>query len=64
MKSIAVFCGANKGNQPWFAEQATILGQTLAERGILDVGHLVFYASATLFFLFMTVRSLENQRSK
>ena len=34
MNSIAVFCGANKGNQPWFAEQATLLGKTLAERGI------------------------------
>jgi len=34
MKAIAVFCGANKGNQPWFAEQAALLGQTLAERGI------------------------------
>ncbi len=34
MQSIAVFCGANKGNQPWFAEQAALLGQTLAERNI------------------------------
>ncbi|MEI6410500.1 MAG: TIGR00730 family Rossman fold protein [Bacteroidota bacterium] len=34
MHSIAVFCGANKGNQPWFAEQATLLGKTLAERNI------------------------------
>lgn len=34
MNAIAVFCGANKGNQPWFAEQAALLGQTLAERGI------------------------------
>lgn len=34
MHSIAVFCGANTGNQPWFAEQAALLGQTLAERGI------------------------------
>ncbi len=34
MKSIAVYCGANKGNQPYFAEAATELGQTLAQRGI------------------------------
>jgi len=34
MKSIAVFCGANKGSQPWFAEAATELGKTLAERDI------------------------------
>ena len=34
MKSIAVYCGANKGNQPWFAEAATELGKTLAQRGI------------------------------
>jgi hypothetical protein len=34
MHSIAVFCGANKGNQPWFEEQAALLGKTLAARGI------------------------------
>lgn len=34
MKSIAVFCGANKGNQPWFEAAATELGRTLAKRGI------------------------------
>lgn len=34
MHSVAVFCGANKGNLPVFAEQATLLGKTLAERGI------------------------------
>jgi len=34
MQSVAVFCGANTGNQPWFAEAATELGKTLAERGI------------------------------
>jgi ABC-2 type transport system permease protein len=33
-------------------------------RGILDVGHLVLYASLTLFFLFLTVRSLESRRWK
>ena len=38
MKSIAVFCGANKGNKPWFEASATELGTTLAERGI----HVVF----------------------
>lgn len=34
MNSIAVFCGANPGNAPWFAEAATELGKTLAERKI------------------------------
>ncbi|MEN9415583.1 MAG: hypothetical protein RLZ62_1887 [Bacteroidota bacterium] len=33
MKSIAVFCGANKGNQPWFEAAATELGTVLAQRG-------------------------------
>jgi ABC-2 type transport system permease protein len=33
-------------------------------RGILNVGHLVLYVSMTLFFLFMTVRSLESRRWK
>ena len=34
MKSIAVFCGANKGAHPWFAEAATELGKILSQRGI------------------------------
>jgi uncharacterized protein (TIGR00730 family) len=34
MQSIAVFCGANKGTEPWFAEAATLLGKTLAEKKI------------------------------
>ncbi|MCB0529976.1 MAG: TIGR00730 family Rossman fold protein [Saprospiraceae bacterium] len=34
MKTIAVFCGANKGAYPWFEEAAITLGKTLAERGI------------------------------
>lgn len=34
MKSIAVFCGANKGNKPWFEEAAAELGTILANRGI------------------------------
>ncbi|MBL7802394.1 MAG: TIGR00730 family Rossman fold protein [Saprospiraceae bacterium] len=34
MHSVAVFCGANTGNDPVFAEQATLLGKTLAERNI------------------------------
>jgi uncharacterized protein (TIGR00730 family) len=34
MNSVAVFCGANPGFQPYFAEQAALLGRTLAERGI------------------------------
>ncbi|MSR52201.1 MAG: hypothetical protein EXS09_02800 [Gemmataceae bacterium] len=31
-------------------------------RGVLDTRHLVFYFSAGLLFLFLTVRSLESQR--
>jgi uncharacterized protein (TIGR00730 family) len=34
MHSVAVFCGANLGNRPVFAEQARALGRTLAERRI------------------------------
>ncbi|MBK8557508.1 MAG: TIGR00730 family Rossman fold protein [Lewinellaceae bacterium] len=34
MQSIAVFCGANKGNKPVYAEQAALLGKILAERNI------------------------------
>jgi uncharacterized protein (TIGR00730 family) len=34
MKSIAVFCGANKGNKPWFSEATAELGRILSEREI------------------------------
>jgi hypothetical protein len=34
MRSVAVFCGANPGFHPWFAEAARELGQTLAQRNI------------------------------
>lgn len=34
MKSIVVFCGSSKGTDPRFAEQAYILGKTLAEQEI------------------------------
>lgn len=34
ISSIAVYCGANKGSEPYFAEQADLLGRTLARRGI------------------------------
>lgn len=34
MKSIAVYCGANKGIHPWFEEATSELGKTLAKRGI------------------------------
>jgi len=34
LKSVAIFCGANTGNQPWFAEAAAQLGATLAARNI------------------------------
>ena len=33
-------------------------------RGIINTGHLVLYVSMTLFFLFLTVRSLESRRWK
>ena len=33
-------------------------------RGILDTGHIVLYATVTLFCLFLTVRSLESRRWK
>jgi len=38
MKSIAVFCGANRGIHPYFAEAAAELGRLLAQRGI----HVLF----------------------
>ncbi|MBK6930470.1 MAG: TIGR00730 family Rossman fold protein [Saprospirales bacterium] len=34
MHAVAVFCGANRGNEPWFAEAAAELGKTLAQRNI------------------------------
>lgn len=34
MKSIAVYCGANKGNQAFFEETTAELGRTLARKGI------------------------------
>ncbi|MFN0035730.1 MAG: TIGR00730 family Rossman fold protein [Saprospiraceae bacterium] len=34
MKSVAVYCGANKGAHPWFVEATTELGKTLAQRNI------------------------------
>jgi hypothetical protein len=34
MKSVAVFCGANKGNKPVFEAQAHALGKALAARNI------------------------------
>src|SRR5690606_16638239 len=34
MKSICVYCASSLGNNPYFAEQAFELGQTLAEHGI------------------------------
>ena len=33
-------------------------------RGILNTGHIVLYVSVTVFFQFMTVRSLESRRWK
>ena len=34
MKSICVFCGSNAGHNPLYREQAELLGQLLAARGI------------------------------
>lgn len=34
MKRICIFCGSNKGNTPVYAEQAMLLGQTLAKASI------------------------------
>lgn len=34
MKRIVVFCGSSSGSDPVFAEQAYLLGKTLAARGI------------------------------
>ena len=34
MKKITVYCGANVGNNPIFAEQAYLLGKTLAQQQI------------------------------
>ena len=38
MKSIAVYCGSMKGNNPLYSQKATEMGKLLAERGI----HLVY----------------------
>ncbi len=38
MKSIAIFCGANPGTEPYFAQAAAKMGQQLAQRGI----HVLF----------------------
>ena len=34
IKSVCVFCGSSSGSLPIFKEQATLLGTTLAQRGI------------------------------
>lgn len=33
MKYISIFCGSSSGNDPIYAEQADLLGQTIARRG-------------------------------
>lgn len=54
MKSIAVYCGANRGNEPHFAEIAAELGRALAQRGTRvvygggSVGLMGVLADATL----------------
>ena len=37
MQSITVFCGSSTGSKPIYAEQAALLGTTLAQRGITVV---------------------------
>lgn len=34
LKSVCVFCGASTGHNPLYREAATLLGRTLAERGL------------------------------
>ncbi|WP_029904276.1 TIGR00730 family Rossman fold protein [Prevotella sp. 10(H)] len=41
MKYISVFCGSSSGNENIFAEQATLLGKTIARRG-----HGIIYGGA------------------
>lgn len=54
MTSVAVYCGANKGNQSWFEEAAAELGRTLAKKGARvvfgggSVGLMGVLADATL----------------
>jgi hypothetical protein len=33
-------------------------------RGIIDTRHLVFYATVTVFFLFLTLKVVESRRWK
>lgn len=54
MKSITVFCGSSFGSEEVYKEQATLLGQTLAKRGIqliyggADVGLMGAVANGAL----------------
>jgi hypothetical protein len=54
LSSVAVYCGSNSGFDPAYAQAATSLGRTLAERGISlvfgggDVGLMGVVASAVL----------------
>jgi uncharacterized protein (TIGR00730 family) len=54
LSAVAVYCGSNSGNDPAYAQAATALGDTLAERGTRlvfgggDVGLMGVVASAVL----------------
>ncbi len=54
MKSITVFCGSSPGTNPRFLEQATLLGEALAQRDIslvyggADIGLMGAIANGTL----------------
>ena len=37
MKTLCVYCGSNAGNNPVYAEQARVLGRTMAEQGLVLV---------------------------
>ena len=54
MKTLCVYCGSNAGNNPVYAEQARVLGRTMAEQGLVlvygggNVGLMGIVADAVL----------------
>ena len=54
MKALCVYCGSNAGNNPVYAEQARVLGRTMAEHGLAlvygggNVGLMGIVADAVL----------------
>ena len=54
MKTLCVYCGSNAGNNPVYAEQARVLGRTMAEQGLAlvygggNVGLMGIVADAVL----------------